>query len=171
MYADEATSTAIREFLDKRLMGVLSTVNAAGNPESAAMYYFVDHADGLYLVMQKRSRKYANIIRNPHVSFTVFDERQSKTVQMEGTAVLIANGMREFDFAAKLLEHPRLEALYRDSHLVKGYFDQLTHEDLAVLRVSLAWVRFAMTDPRTHEMNYHQLRLREEGAAGQAAGS
>jgi nitroimidazol reductase NimA-like FMN-containing flavoprotein (pyridoxamine 5'-phosphate oxidase superfamily) len=64
---------------DTQHLGVLSTVNEEKHPQSASMYYVFGDDLTLYCVTREGSRKYLNILKNPHVSFVVTREHPAHT--------------------------------------------------------------------------------------------
>jgi len=71
-------------FLKQNKTAVISTVAAEGNAEAATIYYGVDNDFNFYFVTGEKTRKYANLKRNPRVSLVITDEYQLKTLQTEG---------------------------------------------------------------------------------------
>ncbi len=80
----EQKATVLR-YLQIKKLGVLSSVNEKGMPEAALVGF--GETPQLHLVFgtYSNSRKYKNILANPHVAFTVGDESKI-TVQLEGKA-------------------------------------------------------------------------------------
>lgn len=88
----------IKNFLHQHQLGVISTVDPNGNPESAVVGFGETPELQLTFGTSINSRKVENMITNPNVAFVVgWDE--NITVQYEGTARLL-----EVDEAKKYQE-------------------------------------------------------------------
>ena len=74
----------VEEFLSTTRVAVISTVDAAGRPRSAPIWYHWD--DGrAYLFTGRRTLKWRNLERNPHVVLCVDDrEPPYASVMVEG---------------------------------------------------------------------------------------
>ena len=82
----------IVQILDENEFGVVAT-NSISNksPESAVVA--ISHTPDLKLIFGtfKQSRKYTNIISNPHLSVVIgWDNNKKQTMQIEGIAELVA---------------------------------------------------------------------------------
>ena len=92
----EITPTELREFTEKPLLAVLSTVNPDGSPQATPLWY---HYDGEQFNMTAFTTrvKVRNIRRNPKVSLVVVDtaRRRGQGLVVNGTAVLIEVGVPE----------------------------------------------------------------------------
>lgn len=78
------------KLLGKKL-GVVSTVTSDGKPESAFVYFNMDHEMNVYFATRADSRKYKNLMQNPHASFVIASEEPPQTIQLEGTAAVVAD--------------------------------------------------------------------------------
>jgi general stress protein 26 len=83
--SDEKKIQRIREFMRMHDLGVLSTVNPQGLPESAVVGFSETGDFELIIGSFADARKCVNLKTNPFVSFVVGWE-QGKTVQLEGEA-------------------------------------------------------------------------------------
>ena len=92
----EITPTELREFTEKPLLAVLSTVNPDGSPQATPLWH---HYDGEQFNMTAFTTrvKVRNIRRNPKVSLVVVDtaRRGGQGLVVNGTAVLIEVGVPE----------------------------------------------------------------------------
>lgn len=70
-------------FLQAHDVGVLSTVERTGALSGAAIYYTI-RGDYPYFITKGGSKKADNILGNQHVAFTVFDEANIQTAQLQG---------------------------------------------------------------------------------------
>lgn len=78
--------TVILNFIKKHNVGVLSTVNAKGNPESAVVEFGENEDFEIIFDCYSSSRKAVNIKKNNNVSFTIGGD-EKETVQYEGKAI------------------------------------------------------------------------------------
>ncbi len=116
-------------------LGVISTVQLNGAPESAVVYFSHDGELNLYMTTRKSSRKYANITKNPLVSFVVFSEKPSMTVQIEGVASLVTDPADQARLFEKVVE---LANQYSPLPPV----DQLDESEIAFIKITASWARF-----------------------------
>lgn len=80
-------------YLQSQRLGTLGTLSPAGEPQGALVGYAVTPGFEILFDTVRTSRKYANMLANPLVSFTVADTRGSgdeRTVQYEGFAEELA---------------------------------------------------------------------------------
>lgn len=79
----------IYEFLKQHQLAVVSSVSAAGKPQSALVGIAVSRDLEIVFDTFDKSRKYANILQNPNVSLVIgWDDETS--VQYEGVAELLS---------------------------------------------------------------------------------
>lgn len=78
---------AASEFLKLHQTCVIATVGADGLPEAATIGFSHDHQWSFFIGINDSSRKYANLLSNPHCAFVVGFEG-TETVQFEGTAAI-----------------------------------------------------------------------------------
>lgn len=78
----------VYQFINQSKLAVVSSVNGSGKPESALVGIAV--STGLEIVFDtvKSSRKYHNILENPHVSVVIGWDNET-TIQYEGEASLL----------------------------------------------------------------------------------
>ncbi|MBI3255492.1 MAG: pyridoxamine 5'-phosphate oxidase family protein, partial [Candidatus Andersenbacteria bacterium] len=77
----------IMDYISTQMLGVLSYVNTSGKPQAALVG--ITEVKGLKLIFgtDKNSRKYQNLLKNPHVAIVIgTDREESITVQYEGVA-------------------------------------------------------------------------------------
>lgn len=86
------TRQQVDEFIDARVIGVLSTLDEDGAPVGATVAFSATQ-NGCWIVgTQESSRKAANIKGDPRVAVTITDADARYTVQAEGIArVLTSN--------------------------------------------------------------------------------
>lgn len=84
-------SSEVRDFLVGHDIAVLSTINRRGAVNGAVVYYLLGEENYFYIVTKSQTEKALNIMINPAVALTIFDEPDRKTVQLEGVADLITD--------------------------------------------------------------------------------
>lgn len=130
------TKELIYQFIAGHKLGVVSTVNSDNKPESAVVGMAVSESFEIIFDTVKASRKYRNILRNPHVAFAIGWDNEI-TVQYEGIAEVLgdgdeANGLREIYFKA-----------YPDGRERAATWPGLVH-----IKVTPKWIRYSnFNDP------------------------
>ncbi|MEN9881133.1 MAG: hypothetical protein RLZZ308_316 [Candidatus Parcubacteria bacterium] len=124
-------------------VGVLSTVNRDGNPESASMYYVYDDELAIYFVTREGSRKYNNIIHNPHVCFVVTRTSPAHTVQLEGVAHEVADAHEEQEFFGRLI------SLAVDGNFVPPVSQREEEGRIVFVKMKTQWARFGNFETAT----------------------
>ena len=84
---NETLRERVRKFLTEEIVGVVSTVNTKGYPESAIVYYVIDDSFNIYFTTYSNSRKYRNIKERGVAAFLVANVSAPQTVQVEGDIV------------------------------------------------------------------------------------
>jgi pyridoxine/pyridoxamine 5'-phosphate oxidase len=120
---------------DNRHLGVLSTVNEVGHPQSASMYYIAGDDMSLYFVTREGSRKYMNILKNPHVSFVVTHEHPAHTVQLEGIAHEVTDAHEEDEHFSKLI------SLAVESNFVPPVSQRVAEGRIMFIKMTPTWAR------------------------------
>ncbi len=137
--------TELRQFLQAFLAHhntiTLATVDAAGAPHAAAVFYAADDALNLYFLSSPNSRHSVNLARQPLVAATIQADNQAwqtiQGVQVEGTAQMV-------DGATELV---RVVQVYvRRFDFLRGLLDGAASGP-AVLRGPLASSRFYVLQP------------------------
>ncbi|HTK05440.1 MAG TPA: pyridoxamine 5'-phosphate oxidase family protein [Candidatus Eisenbacteria bacterium] len=153
-------------FLKGQVIGVVSTVSQAGEPESATVFYWANDIDkkrktfDLYFVTRRHTRKFQNLLFNKAVAFVIGTEFRSSTLQLQGEAELIesADGFKDLTrFVKGMIHQPKLAAIYAGSFLPRNPFTKLEGENFAVIKVRPTWVRWMRFDETDQRPVYHQI--------------
>ena len=95
---DEASPnyTKIMGYVERNPAAVLSTVGEDG-PHGAVVYVIPASHGTLCFVTKNQTKKYANIVNQPSISLTIFNENESTTLQASGRAFVADNsqGLKE----------------------------------------------------------------------------
>ena len=75
----------VHAFLRHNPMGILSTVNAEGQPWGSAVFYVSDEDFKFYFVTRAGTLKFKNIENSPLASLTIANNETQTTVQVAGT--------------------------------------------------------------------------------------
>jgi len=88
---DEASPnySKIMEYIDNNPAAVLGSVNADGTPHTAVVYVCTASHQTVCFVTKKLTQKYKNILVHPLVSISIFNERDSSTLQATGRAYAV----------------------------------------------------------------------------------
>lgn len=118
----------MRDFMKSQPLCVIATVGADGKPESAIVGF--SHTEQLNIIIgtSKKSRKYANVTQNPHVSIVIGN--QMAEVQYEGDIEVLAEG----DY----------KEMVENVHIAKlpGAAEYREDPNQAYMKVTPTWVRF-----------------------------
>ena len=153
-------------FLKGQFIGVVSTVNQEGAPESATIFYWANDIDkknkafNLYFVTRRHTRKFQNLQFNKEVAFVIGTEFKSSTLQLQGQAELIesADGFKDLtQFVKRMLTQPKLAAIYAGAFLPRNPFTKLEGENFAVIKVRPHWARWMRFDDTDQKPVYHQI--------------
>jgi general stress protein 26 len=119
---------SILEFMTKHSLCVISTVGQDMKPESAIVGF--SHTDQLELIIgtSNKSRKYANLVQNPHVAIVIGDE--TGEVQYEGNIEILPN-----DNYRNMVEEAHIEKL-------PGAAEYRDNPDQVYMKVRPSWIRF-----------------------------
>jgi len=119
------------QFIAQQKLGVVSTINSENKPESAVVGIAVSENLEIIFDTVKASRKYRNIIRDPHVAFVIGWDNEI-TVQYEGIAEVLGNGD----------EADRLRAVYYHVY-PDGKERAATWPGLVHIKVTPKWLRYS----------------------------
>ncbi|MBY0328833.1 pyridoxamine 5'-phosphate oxidase family protein [Patescibacteria group bacterium] len=128
----ERIITAIKDLGQN--LGVISTVGADGKPESAVVYFSCDENLDLYFTTRNSSRKYKNLSTNPAIAFVIYEDKQKKTIQIEGTAETITD---THDQGAMFSELVSLATKNNPTPPI----DQLGESEIMFIRITVTWAR------------------------------
>jgi general stress protein 26 len=103
----------ILKFMQKHELCVISSVNYAGNPESAFVGYSFNNRFEIRVGTSDQSRKFKNISKNPNVSIVIADENaevqyegQAKKISKSSTADFVEDHFAKIPSATKYREDP-----------------------------------------------------------------
>lgn len=85
----------VKEFLNRKLLGVIATVDENGKPEAALINYALTDNYELIFETLKSTRKYKNLMVNNTIAFVVGDSEEIE-VQYEGEAREISEAEGNF---------------------------------------------------------------------------
>lgn len=96
MEENDPNYAKITNYIDHNPAAVLSTVGEDG-PHGAVVYVITASHAMLCFVTKNQTKKYANLISNPAVALTFFNEYENTTLQVSGNAFLADNssGLKE----------------------------------------------------------------------------
>ena len=131
----------LRAFLAQHNTMTLATVDAAGAPHAAAVFFAADDALNLYFLSSPNSRHSVNLARQPLVAATIQSDNQAwqtiQGAQVEGTARMVEG-------PAELVRAVQIYA--RRFEFLRGLLDGESSGP-AVLRGPLASSRFFILQP------------------------
>ncbi|HVV56580.1 MAG TPA: pyridoxamine 5'-phosphate oxidase family protein [Mucilaginibacter sp.] len=125
----------ICQYIRQHKLAVVSTVNEDNRPESALVGIAVSDFGEIIFDTVTSSRKYGNIVHNPHVAVVIGWEDET-TLQYEGSAEVLNNDMasdnyREIYYAAWPDGRERAE----------------TWPGLVHIKITPKWARYSNFDP------------------------
>lgn len=115
-------------------LGVLSTVNKSGYPQSASVYYVCDADLNIFFVTRTGSRKYKNIIKNPQASFVVTSVHPPKTFQLEGTVTEVTDTHEQTEYFDKLVAQAT-------ENTPMPPVSQIVTGEMVFMKLSTTWAR------------------------------
>ncbi len=127
----------ILKILQNHKLTVISTVDENHRPESAVVAFAEDEALGLVFGTSNLSRKYANLRKNPRVSFVIGWSNETGSVQYEGVARELSN--------EESLE-PSQRMAVKNEKAAKF----MAREDQRYFQVTPTWLRLVDTSPETN---------------------
>ncbi|MBT3203059.1 MAG: pyridoxamine 5'-phosphate oxidase family protein [Gammaproteobacteria bacterium] len=65
---------AIKSFINKHIIGIVSTSNDRSVHAVPIYYHYIDHENAFYFFTRTASKKYSNLEKNNKASFTIFNE-------------------------------------------------------------------------------------------------
>lgn len=119
-----------------RPFGTISTVSEENKPESATVYFVYDQTLDIYFLTRKKSRKYKNIMHNPHVAFVVTCEHPPKTIQLEGVASVVTDPKEQMDHFNELVKRSS------ERNPVPPVAQLVDSGEMVFMKISTAWARF-----------------------------
>ena len=125
------TKELIYQFIAGQKLGVVSTVNSNGKPESAVVGIAVSESLDIIFDTVKASRKYENILNNADIALVIGWDNEI-TVQYEGTAEILGDG----DEAQQLREI--YYEIYPDGRERAATWPGLVH-----IKVTPNWIRYS----------------------------
>ena len=125
------TKELIYQFITGQKLGVVSTVNSNGKPESAVVGIAVSESLDIIFDTVKASRKYENILDNADIALVIGWDNEI-TVQYEGTAEVLGDG----DEAQQLREI--YYEIYPDGRERAATWPGLVH-----IKVTPNWIRYS----------------------------
>jgi uncharacterized pyridoxamine 5'-phosphate oxidase family protein len=137
----------ILDFLQQQHVGVVSSIDSSGNPNSATVYFIVDEDYNFYFPTRPGSRKYTNISDNPNVSFTTTDAKGMTTVQLTGVAEEVAETAAIIQMIEKLLNVSthHIQEVGRWIPPIK----QLRDGHFALIKIAPTWMRYGQFNKDT----------------------
>ncbi len=91
----DTTKDRICDFIEDNPVGVLATVDKAGAPHAATVYFVTDSDLNIYFVTKEGTQKHKNLQHNPHAAIAIHHAQSQTTVQAQGKAEVI-DDIKEF---------------------------------------------------------------------------
>jgi general stress protein 26 len=88
-----ALSKEQKQFLNTHYLGVISTINRTGGIDASPVYYLVKD-EIIYILTKSETSKSRNILTNPLVSFTLFEEASYEVMEIKGIASVVTDGIK-----------------------------------------------------------------------------
>jgi len=125
----------VRIFLESQSTLALATVDAAGNPQVAPLFYVSDEALNLYWLSSADSRHSVNLVEREQVAATIYPTAwhwtEIRGLQVEGVAYPVSDDALRLDI---------LERYQQKFDLPSGFESIITGSGLYVLKP--AWMRW-----------------------------
>lgn len=118
----------------KEPLGVLSTVNEFGFPQSACVYYICDAGLNIFFVVRSGSRKYKNVSKNPHASFVITSMHPPKTFQLEGVVTEVTTPHEQTEYFTTLVGHAT-------DNTPMPPVSQMVSGEMVFMKLSTTWAR------------------------------
>jgi len=132
-------------FLKQNKSAVISTVNLENMPEGGLIYYGVDKNFNFYFAAGDKTRKYANLKRNPKAALTISDEYMLATVQIEGLAEEVCS-VKKNPNSVKLLTENLAPTIWETiAHLWDPIppILKMNNGRIIIFKIKPYWIRFA----------------------------
>lgn len=139
------------KLLEKKL-GVVSTVTGDGKPESAFVYFVIDDSLNVYFATRAQSRKYRNLVANPHAAFVIASEHPPQTIQIEGTAAAVTDAEEQRTLCPKLI------AMMSEGGYVRPV-NQMMDSELMFVKITTMWARFGDFEVERKEGAFHEVKI------------
>jgi len=126
-------------FLQGHFIATLATVKPGGMPHGATVYFNNDEKGNFYFLSRDTTRKWKNIVENPHVSLVITDPNTSQTVQVEGTA-------EEVDYAKTYAGQVQNLIMHLEKNGKKWTDTPLQHQNAGYfmfVKVTPTWIRWS----------------------------
>src|SRR5512142_1359707 len=102
----EERTEALR-FLRENIYAAVATVSSEQRPQVAFMYYAVDADFTIYIMTKRNSRKCRNLLESGIVALAVGNELGLESVQIEGVAKEITDGVEVARRTESIFRSPR----------------------------------------------------------------
>lgn len=79
------------EFLEAHIVAIIGSVDEQGQPHTSPIYYAYND-DVFYFVTKSETKKTLNFTHNPAASFTVFDSKSMKSINLIGSVRTVELG-------------------------------------------------------------------------------
>jgi len=79
----------IMRYVDDNPVAVIGTTNDDGSPHAAAVYVCTASHHSICFITRNLTKQYQNMYARPQVSVTIYNERDSSTLQATGTAFVV----------------------------------------------------------------------------------
>jgi uncharacterized pyridoxamine 5'-phosphate oxidase family protein len=86
MNENDPSYIKIMDYVEANPAAVLSTADKDGTPHGAVIYVMVGSHGTLCFVTKNKTRKFQNILDQPGINLTFFNEKDSSTLQVAGRA-------------------------------------------------------------------------------------
>src|SRR5947209_1842018 len=113
-----AEKLKLLEFIRQVPLGILATVSLSGLPQAALVAISENENLELFFGTSNVSRKFQNLMHNPHVAVTLPREQERITVQYEGITEMLNGPEREAAEAVHIAKNPRIQKFKNDPRQV-----------------------------------------------------
>lgn len=117
----------------KEAFGVFATVNQ-DRPQAATMYFICSENLDIYFMTKTSTRKYKNLMENPHVAFVLTDNHPPKTIQIEGKAIEVMDPAEQTTYYPQLVEKAR-------TNVSMPPIEQIASGEVVFMKLTPDWIR------------------------------
>ena len=149
MEKNETMKQEALDFLKNHVVAVIASTDKDNRPNAATILYHIDDDMNFFFMTRRQTRKYANIMANPRVAIVVGIGDGPGTVQAEGEAHVIKDGLEKF--FKEIGDNKMLKEMYY------GPFLMLPGTDLEVVRVRIDWMRYLHLNADTQTEEYYRI--------------
>lgn len=146
------------DFISDNRVGALATIRVDGIPHVVIVYCLVEEDLSIYFSTRVEGRKYENLVHQPNIAMTFYNEKNLTTIQLTGMAERVDDLKREQEVHYNLMKLRNIKINWTLPPM--QLFERGATNELAIIKITpseMTYATFKTSDSGRHKPFFQKI--------------